>query len=46
VTEGHLLANKEDVDLDMLWAFMLHRAGGHVDMADIVAEDDSRCLEG
>jgi len=40
--QGDLLADKVDVDLDMLGATMMDRVGGHIDRADVVVVDNGR----
>ena len=42
VSDGDLLANKVDVQLDVLHAAMVHRVLGEVDGRNIVAVDDRR----
>jgi hypothetical protein len=37
LTERHLLANKVDVNLDVLRTTMLDRVASHVDNADVIA---------
>jgi hypothetical protein len=39
VTEGNLLTDKVDVQLDVLGASMMNGVGGEVDSRDVVAED-------
>jgi len=42
VADGDLLANKVDVQLDVLRAAVVHRVLGEVDGRNIVAVDDRR----
>ena len=44
--QGDLLADKVDVDLDMLGATMMDRVGGHVDRADVVTINKRRRSNG
>jgi hypothetical protein len=39
ISKGDPLADKVNIDLDMLHALVLDRVGGEVDGADIVIED-------
>ena len=38
-TDGNLLTNKVEIDLNMLRSLVLHGVGGEVDCTDIVAVD-------
>ena len=44
--QGDLLADKVDVDLDMLGATMMDRVGGHIDRADVVTINKRRRSNG
>jgi hypothetical protein len=46
VIEGHTLANKVKINLDMFGALMLDGVGGHVDNADIVTINQSGAARG
>ena len=42
LTHGNTIANEVEIDLDVFGTLMLDGVRGHVDGADIVAEDDRR----
>ena len=42
LTHGNTIANEVEIDLDVFGTLMLDGVGGHVDGADVVAEDDRR----
>jgi hypothetical protein len=44
ITRNDTLVDEVQVDLHMLRALMLHRIGGEVDGADVVAVDECRCF--
>jgi hypothetical protein len=46
VTEGNLLTNKVDVQLDVLGALMMNGVGGEVDSQHVVAEDHRSLVNG
>ena len=46
VTEGNLLADKVNVQLDVLGASMMNGVGGEVDSRDVVAEDHRSLVNG
>jgi hypothetical protein len=46
VTEGNLLSNKMEVDLNMLRPLMLHRIAGEIDSTDVVTIDQSSTVRG
>jgi hypothetical protein len=46
LSQSNFLADKVDVDLDMLRATMMDGVGGHVDSTDIVTVDDCRRRNG
>jgi hypothetical protein len=41
ITDGNVLSDKVDIDLDMFGTLMLNRVGREVDDADVVAVDES-----
>ena len=41
LTQGHLLTDEVDVNLDVLRAPMMHRVGCHVDSTHVVTVDNS-----
>lgn len=42
LTHGNTIANEVEIDLDVFGTLMLDGVRGHVDGADVVAEDDRR----
>ena len=42
LTHGNTIANEVETDLDVFHTLMLDGVRGHVDGADVVAEDDRR----
>ena len=42
LTHGNTIANEVEIDLDVFGTLMLYWVRGHVDGADVVAEDDRR----
>jgi hypothetical protein len=46
VTEGNLLSNKMEVDLNMLHPLMLHRIAREIDSTDVVTIDQSSTVRG
>ena len=42
LTHGNTIANEVEIDLDVFGTVMLYWVRGHVDGADVVAEDDRR----
>ena len=46
VTEGNLLTDKVDVQLDVLGASMMNGVGGEVDSEDVVAVQDGDLIHG
>ena len=46
VADGHMVADEVQVDLHMLGPLVLHRVGGEIDDADVVAVDKRAPGEG
>jgi hypothetical protein len=46
VADGHIVADEVQVDLHMLGPLVLHRVGGEIDGADVVAVDERAPGEG
>jgi hypothetical protein len=46
VTEGNLLSNKVEIDLNVLRPLMLHWITGEIDSTDIIAIDQSSTARG
>jgi hypothetical protein len=46
VNEGHALANKVKINLDMFGMLMLDRVGGHVDSTDVVTINQGGAAQG
>jgi len=46
VTEGNLLSNKVEIDLNVLRPLMLHRIAGEIDSTDVVAIDQGSTARG
>ena len=42
--KGNLLTHKVNIELNMLRTSMVHRVGGKVDRADVIAVDESGCV--
>jgi hypothetical protein len=45
-TEGHALANKVKINLNMFGALMLDRVGGHVDSTDVITINQGCAAQG
>jgi hypothetical protein len=46
LTQGHLVADKVNINLDMLRATMMNRISRHIHSTDVVAVDDRRRRQG
>ena len=46
LTQGHLVADKVNINLDMLRATMMNRISHHIHSTDVVAVDDRRRRQG